>query len=227
MENRIHIIFGHFGSGKTEFSINYALYLKERNENVAICDLDIINMYFRSREKTDFLATQGIEVYSSSRGHQDVLDVPALDASILKPIQNKDYQAILDVGGDPKGALILRTYRPYLVDTDNIFVINTNRPETSNPDAIIAYMNQIEGMGGIKANTLINNTHMLKDTSMEDVLKGYAIVKEVSEKLGIEFRYNVCKRDLAEAIRSNPDVSSEVKDKLFPIDLYFRSDWMS
>ena len=68
---------------------------------------------------------------------------------------------------------------------------------------------------------------MLKDTSMEDVLKGYAIVKEVSEKLGIEFRYNVCKRDLVDAIRSNPDVSSEVKDKLFPIDLYFRSDWMS
>ena len=184
-------------------------------------------MYFRTREKTEFLESKDIEIYSSSRGYQDVLDVPALDASILKPIQNKDYQTILDVGGDPKGALILRTYTPYLIDTDNIFVINTNRPETSNPDAIISYMKQIEGMGGIKANTLINNTHMLKDTSIKDVLNGYSIVKEVSERVGIEFRYNVCKRDIAEEIRSNPDISKEVKNKLFPIDLYFRSDWMS
>ena len=227
MDNRIHIIFGHFGSGKTEFSINYALSLKEHYKNVAICDLDIINMYFRSREKTDFLSQRDIEVYSSSRGHQDVLDVPALDASILKPIQNKDYQAILDVGGDPKGALILRTYIPYLIDTDNIFIINTNRPETSNPDAIIAYMKEIEGMGGIRATALVNNTHMLKDTRKEDVIRGYDIVKQVSDKLGLEFRYNVAKKDLVNDIKKDPRVANELKEKLFPIDLYFRSDWMS
>lgn len=227
MESRIHIIFGHFGSGKTEFSINYALWLREKYDKVALADLDIINMYFRAREKTDFLENHGVEVYSSSRGANDVLDVPALDAAILKPIQNKDYQTILDCGGDPKGALILRTYSPYLVDTDNILVVNTNRPETGNVESIIAYIRQIEGVAGVKARTLINTSHMLKDTSKEDILRGHDIVKEVSNKLGLEFRYNVCKEDVCKQIEEDSTVADEVKEKLFPINLYFRDDWMS
>lgn len=227
MGNRIHIIFGHFGSGKTEFSINYALKLREQYNKVAIADLDIINMYFRTREKTEFLESQGIEVYSSSRGANDVLDVPALDPGILKPIQNKDYQTILDCGGDPKGALILRTYSPYLIDTDNIFVVNTNRPETSTPDKIISYIRDIEAMAGISANALLNTTHMLKDTSKEDVLKGHEIVKEVANELGLEFRYNVCKDDVCKELKNDSNVSDEIKEKLFPIELYYRDDWMS
>ena len=184
-------------------------------------------MYFRVREKTDFLKEKGVEVYSSSRGHQDVLDVPALDPSILKAIQNKSYQSILDVGGDPKGALILRTYEPYLKDTENIFVINTNRPETSKTEDIISYMKLIESMGGIRTNVLVNTTHMLKDTTSLDILKGHDIVSEVSEKLNIEFRYNVCNINIANVLKTDPNVSEEVKDKLFPINLYLRQDWMS
>ena len=53
--NRIKIITGHFGSGKTEFAINYALYLRKYFDKVAAVDLDIINTYFRLREKMDFL----------------------------------------------------------------------------------------------------------------------------------------------------------------------------
>lgn len=223
----MHLVYGHFGSGKSEFSINYALYLKKYFEKVALCDLDIINMYFRVREKTEFLEENGIEVYSSSRGHQDVLDVPALDPSILKAIQNKSYHTILDLGGDPKGALVLRTYRPYLKDTENIFVINTNRPETSKVEDIIAYMKEIESMGAIKTNVLINTSHMLKSTSALDVLKGHDIVNEVSERIGIEFRYNVCKSDIARELVKDPMISDEVKNKLCPINLYLREDWMS
>ncbi|WP_297281017.1 ATP-binding protein [uncultured Anaerococcus sp.] len=227
IEKRIHIVYGHFGSGKSEFSINYGLYLSKYFEKVAICDLDIINMYFRVREKTALLEENSIEVYSSSRGHQDVLDVPALDPSILKPIQDKSYQAILDLGGDPKGALILRTYKQYLKNTENIFVINTNRPETSNVDDIIAYMKEIEAMAGVKTNVLINTSHMLKSTSESDVLKGHAIVNEVSEKLNIEFRYDVCQKDIAKSLKNNPKISIDIKNKLFPINLYLREDWMS
>ena len=226
IEKRIHIIYGHFGSGKSEFSINYALYLKKYFKQVALCDLDIINMYFRAREKTKFLEEKSIEVYSSSRGHQDVLDVPALDPSILKPIQDEYYQTILDLGGDPKGALVLRTYIKYLADSENIFVINTNRPETSKADDIIAYMREIESMAGIKTNVLVNTTHMLKSTSESDILKGHAIVNEVSQKLNIDFRYNICQKALAKSIKNNPKISNGVKKKLFPINLYLREGWM-
>ena len=88
-------------------------------------------------------------------------------------------------------------------------------------------MKEIEGMGGIRATALVNNTHMLKDTRKEDVIRGYDIVKQVSDKLGLEFRYNVAKKDLVNDIKKDPRVANELKEKLFPIDLYFRSDWMS
>ena len=56
---RIIIVTGHFGSGKTEFSVSLAYALgelrragDERLKELALCDLDIENPYFRSRELT-------------------------------------------------------------------------------------------------------------------------------------------------------------------------------
>lgn len=54
-DKRLVIVIGHYGSGKTEFAVNYAVKMKEIYENVSIADLDIVNPYFRSREKRDFL----------------------------------------------------------------------------------------------------------------------------------------------------------------------------
>ncbi len=189
-------------------------------------DLDIINMYFRTRERTDYLKDKGIEVFSSIRGDKDVLDLPALDPAILKPLQNKEYKAILDCGGDPKGALILRTYTPYLKEADNIFVVNVNRPETSDVNHIISYMNEIEGMSGQRISRIINTTHMLKDTKVSDVLKGHEIVKEVSKIRNLDFTLDVCIKPVADEILKDSNIAEEIKEKIFPIDLYFRSDWM-
>ena len=94
-------------------------------------------------------------------------------------------------------------------------------------DDIIAYMKEIEAMAGVKTNVLINTSHMLKSTSESDVLKGHAIVNEVSEKLNIEFRYDVCQKDIAKSLKNNPKISIDIKNKLFPINLYLREDWMS
>ncbi len=108
-----------------------------------------------------------------------------------------------------------------------MFVINANRPETSDANDTIAYMRQVESRSGIKINALLNTTHMLKDTTKDDVLRGHELVSEVAEKLGLEFRYNVCKKDVAEELANDTTVSNDIKDKLFPIDLHFRDDWMS
>ena len=52
---RIRIFIGHYGSGKTEFAVNYAMALSKLTSNVSLCDLDIVNPYFRSREKAVLL----------------------------------------------------------------------------------------------------------------------------------------------------------------------------
>jgi len=45
---RISIFTGHFGSGKTEVAVNFALKLRERNIKTAIVDFDIVNPFFRA-----------------------------------------------------------------------------------------------------------------------------------------------------------------------------------
>ena len=52
---RITLIVGHYGSGKTEFSVNHVINLKKQYDKVAILDMDIANPYFRSRERQEFL----------------------------------------------------------------------------------------------------------------------------------------------------------------------------
>jgi Mrp family chromosome partitioning ATPase len=43
MDSRIRVFTGHFGSGKTEIAINYAMNLRNRGLKVCIADLDIVN----------------------------------------------------------------------------------------------------------------------------------------------------------------------------------------
>ncbi|MDO4595161.1 MAG: ATP-binding protein [Tissierellia bacterium] len=226
LKSRINVVYGHFGSGKTEFSINYALHLKKFHKKVALIDLDIINLYFRIREKTQLLEKNGIEVYASGLKNNQTLDLPALDPSILKPLQDPNYIVIVDAGGDPKGSLVLRRYRQYFKDSNNIFVVNANRTETDNYQKVLSYIREIESYSSLKATSIINTTHMLKDTKEEDVLKGYKLCKEIEEKTNLVFKYNVAKKDICDNLKEDDKVVSDLKEKLFPIKLYFRDDWM-
>ena len=66
-DRRVLVVTGHYGSGKTEFSVSLAMLLAKRGfgpyARLALCDLDIINPYFRSREQKAQLESAGIRVY--------------------------------------------------------------------------------------------------------------------------------------------------------------------
>ena len=81
-DRRIRIITGHYGSGKTEFAVNYVKKLRESVDGrVAIADLDIVNVYFRSREKKEELEEKGIQVIASNLDTA-VADVPAVSGAM-------------------------------------------------------------------------------------------------------------------------------------------------
>ena len=71
--NRVTIICGHYGAGKTTFSINYAIYLRKQTEKpIYIADLDVVNPYFRSREHAQNLKDKDIikqDICTTSRNH--------------------------------------------------------------------------------------------------------------------------------------------------------------
>lgn len=55
--HRISIITGHYGTGKTEFAVNLAMAMAAEGQPVMMADLDIVNPYFRSRERPDHAGT--------------------------------------------------------------------------------------------------------------------------------------------------------------------------
>ena len=97
--HRVSILTGHYGTGKTEVSVNLALALAAEGEQVMLADLDIVNPYFRSRERRPLLEKAGVRVISSSQACSDA-DVPALPAELLAILENREIRGILDIGGD-------------------------------------------------------------------------------------------------------------------------------
>ena len=223
LDKRLVIVIGHYGSGKSEFSVNYAVKMKEMYENVSIADLDIVNPYFRSREKKEFLEKIGVKVFDSSI-RNTAIDIPALPAEITGVILNLNEKSILDVGGDPVGARVLARYAEQIKNTeyDMFFIINGNRPETSTVEGAIKYLEMIEATSKLKVTGLVNNTHMLKDTKVEDVEFGHELTEKVSWETDIPIRYEAVIKETAKKIKNE-----EILEKLFPINLYMREEWMS
>jgi hypothetical protein len=221
-DKRIRIIIGHYGSGKTEFAVNYAMKLSKEGKKVAIADLDIVNPYFRSRERASVMEQNGIEVISSSLGHNSSLDLPSISAAISGPITNNKYDVVLDVGGDPVGA---RALARFVEDIENdeyemLFIANMYRPSTQNAKDIIKFIRDIEDTCGLSVTGLVNNSHMLRDTKAKDIIDTQPILEEVSKLTGIPIKY-------VSIIESQADfLDKEYFDKIFPIKMYMRDTWM-
>ncbi|GBF11059.1 hypothetical protein TEPIDINF_000674 [Tepidibacillus infernus] len=207
---RITIITGHFGSGKTEISINLSLKEKEQFLKVAISDLDVINPYFRSREAHSLFEQKGIELIAP-KGQLATADLPIVSGEIYRVLHDPNYHVIIDVGGDKDGATALGQYYNDLkrMNVQMIFVVNINRPYVSTVEGIIETIQQIERVSRLKVSALINNTNLGRETTIADIQKGLEMTKIVSENLGIPFLYTTISSDLMEEtadFSSNHDV---------------------
>lgn len=220
-DKRIRIVTGHYGSGKTEFAVNYVINLAKSGKKAAIADLDIVNPYFRSREEKGRMERLGIRVVAPE-GKFINADVPALPADINTLLQDESYQVVLDVGGDAAGARALGRYYPYLKDADYdmFIVVNANRPNTASPEAVIEYIEDIERAARIRATGLVNNTHMLRETTVEDVLRGQQVVEEVSRQKNLPVKY-ICAIE-----RIAGQIPAGLTGEVFPIKMYMRPEWL-
>ena len=132
---RVTLFAGHYGSGKTNIAVNYALYLRSLGERVAVADLDIVNPYFRTKDSAAELEAAGIRLVSPQFANSNV-DLPALPAEAYGLVEDRSSRAILDVGGDDRGAYALGRYTPFILeegDYQMAFVANPCRPLTRTP----------------------------------------------------------------------------------------------
>ena len=111
---RVTLFAGHYGSGKTNIAVNYALRLKKEGKPVVIADLDIVNPYFRTKDSEEELRAAGIRLISSEFAGSNV-DLPSLPQEMYTVTDNREEYAVLDIGGDDRGAYALGRYAPSIL----------------------------------------------------------------------------------------------------------------
>ena len=216
---RVTIFAGHYGSGKTNVAVNYALWLSSRGKNVSLADLDIVNPYFRSKDSEKALSEAGVRLISSGYANSNV-DVPALPADAYSITADKEKYAVVDVGGDDRGALALGRYVPEIIAENNyemIFVINKFRPLTRNADEALEVMREIEDAAKLKFTGICNNSNIGELTTEEDVRLSLQYAEEISHRAGIPVRFTSVHHTLENSLT---DIET-----LFPIRLYVRQTW--
>lgn len=197
---RITLLSGHYGSGKTNIAVNMAFELKKLTDKVVVADMDIVNPYFRTKDSQKEFEEAGIKLIASAFAGSNV-DLPSLPQEMYALTDDKSSHAILDIGGDERGALVLGRYAPQIKeenDYEMLFVFNACRPLTPDADSALEVMREIEAAGKIPFTGIINNSNIGEETTPETVLSTLEKAKELSEKAGI------------------PLVMTSVHSKIFP-----------
>lgn len=169
---RLTLFAGHYGSGKTNIAVNYAMMLKKSGYDVIIADLDIVNPYFRTKDSEDELAQAGIELISSRFANTN-LDIPSIPQEMYRTVHDKSKYAVMDIGGDDAGAVALGRFAPYILEEDNydmVFVVNFFRPLSRTAEEAMEIMREVEATSKLKFTSIINNSNLGEHTTAEDVL---------------------------------------------------------
>ena len=199
---RLTILCGHYGSGKTNVAVNIAAELKKSHDSVTVADLDIVNPYFRTKDSAAFFEQQGIRLICSAYANSNV-DIPALPQEMYALTDDRSMTAVLDIGGDDRGALVLGRLAPKILlenDYEMLMVINCYRPLTRDAASTMEVLREIEFAGGIRFTGLVNNSNLGAMTTAEDILASRAYAEEVSGLSGLPVVMTTVRQELYPAV---------------------------
>ncbi len=219
-DRRVNLFMGHYGSGKTTVAVNFAIALARANKRVSIYDLDIVNPYYRTVDALSVLEKEGVDLVVSPFAETNV-DIPAMNSASYKMVDDLERFAVVDIGGDDRGALALGRFADKIKEEGNyeaFMVVNKYRPETKDIDGVIAVMEEIERAGKIRFTALINNSNLGKETTIEEILEGEKFCKEIEKVTGIPYKFTAVRRDLADKI-------TNIK-KVLLVDEIKYGDWL-
>lgn len=219
-DKRIQIIFGHYGCGKTNLSVNLAVKAARSGKKVTLVDMDVVNPYFRSSDYKDILSAEKIKVISPvSAG--STLDTPNVSPEIFYAIEDTERLVIIDVGGDDVGATAMGQFSKKLLPRDDVsvnYVINEYRNMTDTPLKASNIMFEIENASHLKVQYLINNSNLSDLTSAADIISSYNYAQEVSKIT-----------ELPVIMTTSPDYLLKdligTTDNLFGVKIYVKPNW--
>ena len=211
---RVTLFAGHYGSGKTNIAVNYAIWLKSKGKDVIIADMDIVNPYFRTKDSIDVLENNGIELISPEFANSNV-DLPALPQEMYRVVQDRSKYAVLDIGGDDRGAYALGRYTPSILeenDYEMVFVANFYRPLTTTPEEALEVMHEVSLAAGIKFTAIINNSNVGWETTVDDILATVNKAEELSKLSGLPILFTTAEKQIAPLL-------SEKLENVLPLEL--------
>lgn len=224
-DKRVRIITGHYGSGKTEFAVNYATMLVGLSDRkVALADMDIVNVYFRSREVRQKLMDEGIRVIDSSVSSS--ADLPAIPAEAYAPFEDKSYDYIIDLGGNDVGTIVLGRYKNLIKpeETDFFMVVNIFRPDTCSVEKILQQKERLEYSSGLSVTGFVNNSNLVRETKSEDILLGDEMISEASRIAGIPIKYTTYVEEVV--LDMTPEIKEKLSGDVIPMKYFMREVWM-
>ncbi len=199
---RVTLFAGHYGSGKTNIAVNYALHLAKEGKKVCIADLDIVNPYFRTKDSERELTEQGVTLISPRYANTNV-DLPALPAESYRLIQDQSIFGVADIGGDDRGAYALGRFADAIKAEGNYrmaFVINRHRPLTSTVEDTVEIMKEIEAASGIPFTCIVNNSNIGSETTEETLRESVGFAEAVSQATGLPIWLHTAEKTIAEGL---------------------------
>lgn len=224
------VILGHYGSGKTNLTLNLARDLRGLSERLTVVDLDIVNPYFRSTDNADMLTELDIEVLGPTYGASN-LDTPSLQPGIDNAIREagSNHRVILDVGGDPDGAKALARFAPSFAEAhavEVVAVINQARPDTRTVEQNLELIAQIEAVGKIKITALVGNTHLKEFTTPEIIVEQLLVLNRLSQELVLPVLFVMVPRSLLSEVDNRiARLPAQQRPRLYAVDQLVRTVW--
>ena len=215
---RLTLFAGHYGSGKTNIAVNYALLLASEGKKVCIADLDIVNPYFRTKDSAKQLEAAGIDLISPQFANSNV-DLPALPAEAYRLVTDKQTYGIMDIGGDDRGAYALGRYVPSILEENNyrmVFVANCYRPLTRTPEEALEVMHEIEEACKLRFTDIINNSNLGPETTTETVIHSQAYMETLSKLSGLPIFATTAVAEVAKEL-PEPVISLQLQEKYFDL----------
>lgn len=188
---RLTLFCGHYGSGKTNVCVNYAMHLRSTGLEVTVADLDIVNPYFRTKDSQAQLEEAGIRVISSPFANSNV-DLIAIPSEAYSLTEDRSRYAVLDIGGDERGALALGRFSDAIReenDFEMLCVVNFYRPLTRTAEDAFQVMGEIEAACGLEFTGLVHNSNLGAQTTLQTIKDAKCEMRRLQELSGLPLAF--------------------------------------
>lgn len=225
----ITIVAGHYGSGKTNLSVNLAIDLAQDGRAVTLVDLDIVNPYFRASEQRALLEHTGVRLVAPVFSEAGTgLDVPSLTGAIAPSFEQADdaHRVIVDLGGDDVGATALGRFskmvaaRPYAM----LYVLNRHRNLMADSAEALGNLREIEAATRLQATGLVDNAHLKAETDADALRDEDGYAEAVSALCGLP----LVAKTVPEALAGDAQTlftGTKYAPLVYPVRLYVKNPW--